>query len=53
MTTKEEMLRDKLRKLHAMLGSDNDGERDTAMAKIKELLAKNKKSWNAHESPHF
>ena len=44
--SKEDKLGDKLRKLHAMLGSDNDGERDTAMAKIKELLAKNKKSWN-------
>lgn len=35
----------KLKKLHALLGSDNAGERETARIKIDELLAKHKKSW--------
>ena len=39
-------LRDRLLKLHALLGSDNAGERDTARIKIDELLAKHKKTWN-------
>jgi hypothetical protein len=39
-------LRDKLRKLHAMLGSDKQNERENAHAKIEALLAKHKKTWN-------
>ncbi len=37
---------DKLRKLHARMGSDNAAEREAARLKIVELLAKNKKNWN-------
>jgi Protein of unknown function (DUF3631) len=41
---------DKLRalagKLHALIRSDNLGERETARAKLMELLAKHKLSWN-------
>jgi hypothetical protein len=36
----------KLKKLHALLGSDNSAEREAARAKLVELLAKHKKSWN-------
>ena len=39
-------VRDKLRKLFALIGSDNAGERETARTKIDELLAKHKKTWN-------
>ena len=39
-------LRDKLKKLHALLGSNNANEREAARAKIDELLAKSKKTWN-------
>jgi hypothetical protein len=39
-------LRDRLRKLHALLGSDNPGERENAHAKINELLFKHKLTWN-------
>jgi len=39
-------LRDKLTKLHGLLGSDNASEHEAARAKIMELLAKNKKTWN-------
>lgn len=46
MRTAGEKLRDKLRKLHAQLGSDNRHERDAAWNKINELLAREKKSWN-------
>ena len=35
-----------LRKLHAMLGSDNAPEREVAWQKINELLTKYKKTWN-------
>jgi len=45
-TSKEDKLRDKLRKLHALMGSENAAEREAARAKIMELLAKNKKNWN-------
>jgi hypothetical protein len=41
-----EKLREKLKKLHALLGSNNAAEREAARIKITELLAKNKKSWN-------
>ena len=37
---------DKLKKLHALMGSDNAAERETARQKINELLAKNKLTWN-------
>jgi Protein of unknown function (DUF3631) len=37
---------EKLRKLHALIGSDNAAEREAARLKISELLAKNKKTWN-------
>ena len=46
MTTKEEKLRDKIRKLFALMGSENTAEREAARAKIVELLGKNKKTWN-------
>ena len=39
-------LASRLRQLHAMLGSNNSQERETARAKIDELLAKHRKSWN-------
>jgi hypothetical protein len=39
-------LRHRLKKLHALMGSDNAAERDAAWKKIDELLAKHKKSWN-------
>jgi Protein of unknown function (DUF3631) len=42
----DKKLRDKLMKLHWLLGSSNQNERETARAKILELLAKNKKTWN-------
>jgi hypothetical protein len=38
-------LRDRLLKLHAMLGSSNAGEREAARARLEELLARHKKSW--------
>jgi uncharacterized protein DUF3631 len=41
-----EKLREKLRKLFALLGSSNAGEREAARGKIDELLARNKKNWN-------
>ena len=43
---KEEKLRDKIRKLFALMGSENTAEREAARAKIVELLGKNKKTWN-------
>jgi hypothetical protein len=46
MTTKEEKLRDKIRKLFALMGSENTAEREAARAKIMELLGKNKRTWN-------
>ena len=39
-------LASRLRQLFAMLGSNNAQERETAHAKIDELLAKHRKSWN-------
>ena len=36
----------KLKKLHALLGSDNPAEREAPRAKLVELLAKDKKTWN-------
>lgn len=39
-------LASRLRQLFAMLGSNNAQERETARAKIDELLAKHRKSWN-------
>jgi hypothetical protein len=39
-------LRAKLVKLFGLLGSENENEREAARVKIKELLAKNKKTWN-------
>ena len=39
-------LASRLRQLFAMLGSNNAQERETARAKIDELLAKDRKSWN-------
>jgi hypothetical protein len=45
-TSATDKLRDKLKKLFALLGSDNPGEREAARCKIDELLAKNKKNWN-------
>jgi hypothetical protein len=41
-----EKLRDKIRKLHALMGSDNASEREAARVKLMELFAKNKKTWN-------
>jgi hypothetical protein len=46
MASAAEKLRDKLKKLHALLGSSNANEREAARAKIDQLLAKNKKNWN-------
>jgi hypothetical protein len=42
----QEKLRDKLKKLHRLLGSANPNEADAARSKINELLARNKKTWN-------
>jgi Protein of unknown function (DUF3631) len=39
-------LRRRIAALHAMLGSDNGGERENARIKILELLARNRMSWN-------
>jgi hypothetical protein len=39
-------LRAMAKKLHASMGSDNKGESDNARAKLVELLARNKKTWN-------
>jgi hypothetical protein len=39
-------LRDRLRKLHALIGSANRNEREAAYAKIDEILTKHKKTWN-------
>ena len=39
-------LGDRLRHLHAMMGSSNRQEHETARAKILELLAKHRKTWN-------
>jgi hypothetical protein len=36
----------KLKKFHALLGSDNSAEREAARAKLIELLARHKKTWN-------
>ena len=38
--------RSTLKKLHALLGSDNPSEREVARTKLLELLAKHKMSWN-------
>jgi hypothetical protein len=38
-------LAERLRQLHAMLGSKNQQERETALAKINELLEKHRKNW--------
>jgi hypothetical protein len=38
--------RQKLERLHRLLGSDNAGERENARAAINEILRKNKKTWN-------
>ena len=38
--------RSTLKKLHALLGSDNPSEREVARTKLLELLAKHKKTWN-------
>src|SRR3979411_1500020 len=45
-TMSADRLRDKLKKLHALMGSDNAAEREAAWLKISELLAKSKKTWN-------
>jgi hypothetical protein len=39
-------VKERLTKLFAMLGSDNARERETAQAKIEEILRKNRKNWN-------
>jgi hypothetical protein len=39
-------LRDKVKKLHAQMGSDNAAVRESAWLKISEILAKHKKTWN-------
>jgi hypothetical protein len=39
-------LHTRIRQLHALLGSKNEGERANAWAKLDELLARNKKTWN-------
>jgi hypothetical protein len=39
-------LRAMAKKLHASMGSDNKNEQETARAKLDELLARNKKTWN-------
>jgi hypothetical protein len=39
-------LRALAKKLHAVMGSDNHSERETARAKLVELLAKHKLTWN-------
>jgi hypothetical protein len=39
-------LRRRVAALHAMLGSDNAGERDNARIKLLELLARHRMSWN-------
>jgi hypothetical protein len=36
----------RLRKLHALLGSSNKNERDTAWAKVDEILRQHRKNWN-------
>jgi hypothetical protein len=46
MTKKKTSLREKLKKLFAMLGSDNAGERENARGMIDEILRKNRKTWN-------
>jgi len=46
MSLSDAELGGKLRKLHALLGSANPNEREVAWAKIDELLAKHKKTWN-------
>ena len=43
---RKQALASRLRRLHAMLGSSNAQERETAHAKIVALLAKHRKSWN-------
>jgi hypothetical protein len=42
----KDKLRDTLRKLFALIGSDNEHERNNAITKIHELLKKYKLSWN-------
>jgi hypothetical protein len=37
---------ERLAKLHALLGSANPGERETARVKLNELLEQHRKSWN-------
>jgi hypothetical protein len=41
-----EKVRDRLRKLFAMMGSNNAAEREAARQKINELLARYRKTWN-------
>jgi hypothetical protein len=41
-----EKIRDRLRRLFAMMGSSNAAERETARQKIDELLARYRKNWN-------
>jgi hypothetical protein len=42
----DQKLRERLGKLFAMLGSSNEGERETARLKIDALLERNHKNWN-------
>jgi hypothetical protein len=37
---------DFLRKLHALVGSDNPGERESAWTKLNDLLRRHGKTWN-------
>ena len=46
MSINSEKLSAKVRKLHALVGSDNAAESAAARAKLLELLAKHKLSWN-------
>lgn len=43
---KKNAIREKLRKLFALLGSANPHERETARLKIEEILRRNRKTWN-------
>jgi hypothetical protein len=45
-STAEKKLREKLTKLHRMLGSANAHEREAAFARIDEILTRRKKTWN-------
>jgi hypothetical protein len=42
----DSVFRQKLERLHRVLGSDNAGERENARSAINEVLRKNKKTWN-------